>query len=146
MLCCSFVQNPRPALAGLRSLIDVLPISVAPTALLSHLLLGRFSSRALRTLLSQALAQVSPSALRARLKAVLDVDVSARLAAVRVPVLYLRASSDRLVPANASARVARICANTKVVEIEAPHFLLQVAPATAAVAVTAFVRGLHDGN
>jgi len=49
-------------------------------AVLARVLLGRFSTRALRLALAQALAQVSGSALRARLRAVLSVDVSAKLA------------------------------------------------------------------
>ena len=62
------------------------------------------------------------------------------VSAVKVPVLYLRASQDVLVPPNAAELVVRLNSRTEVVELEAPHFLLQAAPAEAAKAVAAFAR------
>jgi len=81
----------------------MLPVAAAPTGLLDRILLGRFSTAQLRSAFARALAQVSPDALRARLRSVLGVDVSAQLRAVNVPVLYLRAASDRVVPRAAFA-------------------------------------------
>lgn len=146
VLCCSFARNPRPAFSGLRSLAGFLPLSLAPVAVLGRLLLGRFSTKALRLALRGALAQVSASALRARLIAVLAVDVSAKLSIVRVPILYLRASCDRVVPAGASEFMERINSRTRVVELEAPHFLLQAAPAKAAEVVAAFAREAQNAH
>lgn len=144
ILCCSFARNPRPAFANLGALVRVLPVTHAPVALLSHLLLGQFSTKALRQSLSQALAEVTPSALKVRLRAVLAVNVSAKLSTIKVPILYLRASRDRLVPSAASALVSQLNPCTKVVELEAPHFLLQAAPAEAAQAIGAFVREIQS--
>jgi len=59
-----------------------------------------------------------------------------------VPVLYLRATEDRLVPRRCADAIAETVARTRIVDIEAPHTLLQVAPAAAAAAVTAFVDTL----
>lgn len=140
ILCCTFVRNPRPAASILRGLLGILPMALAPVSILSHLLLGRFSTSALRVTLAKSLSQVSPSALRARLKAVLDVDVSKKLASVRIPILYLRASQDRLVPTSASALVSSLRPNTQVVELDAPHFLLQVVPVEAVKVTCEFVR------
>jgi pimeloyl-ACP methyl ester carboxylesterase len=139
ILCCTFVQNPRPAASMLSSLVDILPLAFAPVSVLSQLLLGRFSTSALRVTLAESLRQVSPDALRARLKAVLCVDVSKKLATVRVPILYLRASQDRLVPASASELVSSLRPNTQVVELKAPHFLLQTIPVEAAKVITNFL-------
>lgn len=138
ILCCTFVRNPRPAASIFRGLVGILPVAFAPVNALSHLLVGRFSTGALRVTLAKSISQVSPSALRARLKAVLDVDVSRKLATVRVPILYLRAAQDRLVPASASALVSSLCPNAQVVELDAPHFLLQAVPAEAAKVVRIF--------
>ena len=74
----------------------------------------------------------------------LSANISAKLSTVKVPVLYLRASRDRIVPASASALVAKLCPDTRVVELEAPHFLLQAVPAKAAQAVGAFVREVQN--
>lgn len=139
ILCCTFVRNPRPATSILRGLVGILPVAFAPVNVLSHLLLGRFSTSALRKTLAESLRQVSPTALRARLKAVLGVDVSKKLSSVSAPILYLRASQDRLVPASASALVSSLRPNTQVVELNAPHFLLQAVPAEAAKVVRVFV-------
>lgn len=144
VLCCSFVSNPRAAFSGLRSLVSFLPVALAPVGILSHMVLGRFSTVALRSVLTHAVAQVSPTALRARLRAVLSVNVCSQLATVTVPVLYLRASHDHLVPASASALVSKLNEHTRVVELEGPHFLLQVAPVEAAQVIGAFVREVQN--
>ena len=144
ILCCSFVSNPRAAFPGLRPLVSFLPVALAPVGVLSHMVLGRFSTGALRSVLAHAVAQVSPAALRARIRGVLSVNVSAKLASVTVPILYLRASHDRLVPASASARISRLNEHTRVVELEGPHFLLQVAPVEAAQVVGEFVREVKN--
>jgi pimeloyl-ACP methyl ester carboxylesterase len=146
VLCCTFVSNPRPTLSAALPLVGILPVSLAPVAALSHLLLGRFSTRTLRLALVQSLKQVSPSALRARLKAVLSVNVSEKLSTVRVPVLYLRAAQDRVVPPSASAEVSALRPGAEVVELEAPHFLLQTVPAEAARVVGAFVRRAQNAD
>ncbi|KFB66117.1 alpha/beta hydrolase [Candidatus Accumulibacter vicinus] len=145
VLCCSFARSPRPSLAVFRPLLAVAPVAALPLALLSFFVLGRFSSPALRRSLAESLAQVSPSVLRARARAALLVDVSALLASVGVPVLYLRASEDRVVPESASQSVVALAPAAKVVEFQAPHFLLQVLPSQAAVVVREFMenrRGL----
>lgn len=142
ILCCSFVKNPRPILSPVRGLIDFLPVALAPISALSHLLLGRFSTAALRAKLAESLKKVSSSTLRMRLKAVLDVDASQKITAIKVPVQYLRASQDVLVPSSASALIANLRPTTHIVELEAPHFLLQAAPAEAAKAISEFVRGV----
>ena len=126
------------------SLVSFLPVALAPVGILSHMVLGRFSTSALRSVLAHAVAQVSPQALRARLRAVLAVNVSAELTSVTAPILYLRASHDRLVPASASAQVSRLNENTSVVELEGPHFLLQVAPVEAAQVVGSFLREVQN--
>jgi pimeloyl-ACP methyl ester carboxylesterase len=145
VLCCSFARSPRPSLSVFRPLLSLAPVAALPLALLSFLVLGRFSSTALRRSLAESLAQVSPSALRARARAVLSIDVSASLSSVDVPVLYLRASKDRLVPESAPQTVVALSPDTKVVEFSAPHFLLQVLPSQAAATVREFMgsgRGL----
>lgn len=51
-----------------------------------------------------------------------------------------RATRDWLVPKSAGGLITTIRPATKVVEIDAPHFLLQTAPAQAAREVAAFAR------
>lgn len=144
VLCCSFACSPRPSLAVFRALLSIAPVAVLPLALLSYFVLGRFSSAALRRSLAESLAQVSPSALRARARAALSVDVSPSLARVGVPVLYLRAAEDRVVPESALQSIVALAPATTVVEFSAPHFLLQALPSQAAIAVREFMESCRE--
>jgi len=141
ILACSFARNPVPVLAPLSALVQFLPVRWAPAVLLARPTLGRFQTPILRSQLAHALSRVSPWVIRKRLRAVLEVDVSALLSRVDVPVLYLRASEDRLVPRAISDELTAV-PRIRFVEIEAPHFLLQVRPSAAAAHVRGFLRNI----
>lgn len=66
--------------------------------------------------------------------------MSEQLRELRVPVLYLQASEDRVVPRAASELVARLAPRCQVVELSGPHFLLQAVPSMAAKVVGEFCR------
>jgi pimeloyl-ACP methyl ester carboxylesterase len=140
VLSCSFSRNPRPALGAFRWLSDLLPERRMPAAVLSALVLGRHSTDHLRSQLSEALNRLSKGVLKARLMAVLKVDVSAKLARIGVPILYLRASEDRLVPRSASVHIRRLAPQIRVFELCAPHLLLQTVPSAAVAVVSQFSR------
>lgn len=142
ILCCSFVRNPRPLLAPLRHLLAFVPFGTLPGFALRQALLAPYATPALQAELAAALAQVPPSVLRQRLRAVLETDVSRSFARGSLPVLYLRARHDRLVPPANAQQILRQAAGTQLVDIDAPHMLLQAAPAAAADAVAAFLTGL----
>jgi pimeloyl-ACP methyl ester carboxylesterase len=139
ILACSFARNPIPTLAPLAPLIWLLPIRWAPPALLAWPTLGRFATPALLSELRETLSQLPASVIAARLRAVLEVDVSALLAQVGVPILYLRACEDRLVPPSASGQFAAV-PRARIAEIEGPHFLLQACPAGTSEEVARFLR------
>jgi pimeloyl-ACP methyl ester carboxylesterase len=143
ILCCSFVRNPRPMLSCLRLAVPALPVSLLPVHAIARMLLHPLSTPALCQSVAQSVKQVSPSALRARLKAVLTVDVSEKLAACAVPVLYLQARHDRVVPGSAAQDIARLVPAVQTARLPAPHFLLQTMPSQAAVAVRSFVEQLE---
>ncbi len=143
VLCCSFARNPVPMSGFLRPLLGAFPVAKVPVRLLGVFLLGRFSSPTLLRALGNSLATVCAAALRARARAVLAVDVSAELARIRVPILYLRAAEDRVVPRASSEQVRSCAPQTRLVEFTAPHFLLQVLPLAVAAEVTDFMRGLR---
>jgi len=132
VLCCTFARNPRPGLAVLKPLVHALPFKALPA--------GWLVAGQMRTAFMRAMDQVTAPALRARMRAVLSVDVCDRLAACEVPILYLRAMHDRLVPLAAAELIAHIKQAARIAEFDAPHFLLQTAPEQAAREVAAFVR------
>jgi len=146
VLCCTFIRNPRPIFSAFKSLAGVVPVGHIPLSFIGHFLLGRFDTPSLRLAIKQALAPVTPSTLRARLLAVISVDVSAKLASIKPPVLYLRGTQDRVVPLDAYALVSQIRPLTKLISLDAPHCLLQTMPSEAAHIVGAFVRDLANAD
>ena len=136
VLVGSFARNPIPA----ASLFTWLPLWRLPVRIVAAMLLGQWSSDQHRMRLSAAMAIVLPVAWRARLQAVLTVDVISRLRVVAVPVLYLWGKSDRIVPRSAWKTVKEALPSARLVELEGPHFLLQAKPVESAAEVTAFAR------
>ncbi|OFA05153.1 alpha/beta fold hydrolase [Duganella sp. HH101] len=140
VLCCTFVRNPRPVLDAIGRLASRLPIKLAPAALISYTLLGRQASKALRTSLAAAIAAVESRVLQARLRTVLTVDVSAKLKTLQLPVLYMQALEDRVVPASAGHDIATLYPATELLTLHGPHCLLQTAATESAAAIAAFAR------
>ena len=138
VLCSTFAVNPRPTLSAFRYLLNILPPSLAPVAALDHLLLGRHSTKALRFALASAVAEVSSAAFGARLNAVHYVNVLPKLKSISVPVLYLQATEDRVVPHTAADSIQKELPTARVVPIAAPHCLLQAAPGSAASIIKLF--------
>lgn len=144
VLVCSFAKLPLAFPALLQKALAWLPFCRVPAPLAARVLLGRYSTRAMETKLKQALRAVSSEVWRVRLRAVLAVDRTASLCRIRLPVLYLRASEDRVVFSSASEVISEHVPGTKVVRVEGPHFILQAKPKESAAAVRAFAneRGL----
>jgi pimeloyl-[acyl-carrier protein] methyl ester esterase len=139
VLVCTFARLPVPSFALLLAKpLAKLPLWRAPMFLVSRMLLGRFRSEAKEVVLRRAIKAVTAQAWRARLHAVLSADKTSSLCRIRVPLLYLRASEDRVVLSSASAVISAHVPGSKVVAIEGPHFLLQSKPQEAAAAVRAF--------
>jgi pimeloyl-ACP methyl ester carboxylesterase len=138
VLCCSFASSPRPLLGKL-PLVQWLPIKRIPMKLSSWFLMGRHANPDLRSAFEHAISLVSARVLQARMRAVLAVDVSAKLEQLRLPVLYLRGTEDRVVPGSAAELVCKLVPQARVVDLVAPHLLLQAVPVEAASAISRFV-------
>jgi pimeloyl-ACP methyl ester carboxylesterase len=142
VLSTSFARSPRPAFRRFAGLARALPARAMPLSVFTFWLLGRWSTPALRAAFAEVLAEVDPDVLTERLIACVHVDVTVLLPHVRVPLLYLRGGADRLVPADAADVVAQDVRDTRIVDFDAPHCLLQAIPAQAAKGVRDFVAGL----
>ncbi|MCL2075082.1 MAG: lysophospholipase [Betaproteobacteria bacterium] len=136
VLAATFARSPRPMPSFLLPIISLMPM--IPTALLGPWLLGCSNTRTLRAMLNRSLAQVAPKVLRTRLRNVMQVDVMERLRAIRVPILYLRADEDKLIPGSASEAIKAVCPSLHIEAIRAPHGLLQCAPDEAACRIRDF--------
>ncbi|MFD0739322.1 alpha/beta fold hydrolase [Lysobacter koreensis] len=135
VLCASFATAPRPRLRAFTGLLRALPFRWFPTGLLMPLLMGRWSSRAWSRRVHDAVRAVQPAVLRRRLLDVGTVDVSALVAEINCPLLYLQASRDRLVPYEAWVTIRDRSRHAVCIEIEGPHFLLQARPEECAAAI-----------
>lgn len=140
VLSCTFARNPRPWLGALaRPILPFLPLRHLPLAPALRLLAGRDSNAPLRAELRSALAPLTGAVLRARLRAVLGVDVRSEAAAVEVPALVLRAARDRVVPASAHRALLGCLPRATPVDFDASHLLLQVCSGAAAAELKRFV-------
>jgi len=142
VLCCSFCRSPHPHLSSLP--LSLLPMLKTPASWIARWVLGRYANSALTGAIAAALKPLSAATLRARLRAVLTVDKRQALAQLQLPLLYLQASSDRLVPDRAAAEVSVHAKRARTEVIEGAHFLLQTSAHAAAESIAAFIEQLCD--
>jgi sigma-B regulation protein RsbQ len=140
ILCVSFLTCPNPLLRALRPLTPFATPKLLPGFVAHRSLLGRFATPALRAAHARALSHVSSRTLTARLRAMADVDVRADLRGFDGPSLYLRGTRDRVVSARFGEEFLATARRGRLVDIDAPHFLLQARPRDAAGAILGFVR------
>lgn len=143
VLCCSSASNPLPALAPLRRLINVAPAVKLPPRWFAPWLFARQGTPQLRRAYMRAMSRVSAVTLRARAAAVLAVDVREELRRIPVPMLYLRATADRLFRRSALQEIQRVRGDLQVARFEAPHFLLQTRPHECAGEMRRFLGSLE---
>jgi pimeloyl-ACP methyl ester carboxylesterase len=140
VLCCSFARNPHPMFRSLRRLTRLIPLKILPAGIAGTFAFGRFATPQLLAALRKALDAIPGATLAARLAEVLGADVSPLLPGIRAPLLYLRGSCDRIVPGSCADDIVRGAPHARIVEIDAPHFLLQAAPTAAAKALGDFLE------
>lgn len=150
VLSTTFARTPVPLLAPFAALTRLAPVRMVPTAALSAVLLGRWSTSELRHELGNALSEVAPDVLRARARAAMRIDVSDRLARITVPTLSLTANHDRLLRAGAGRQLIVSIAEIRPVALDGPHLLLQTRTDRCAAEIARFAaelghRPLPDG-
>lgn len=124
VLCGSFVTPPQPSFLRFFARTALFRLRV-PERVLAFFMLSPFATPELTSAFSKTLQEVAPAVLALRLREVLSVDERDSLRRVSAPMLYLRGRFDRLV----RRRVLREFTN--VVQLDAPHAILQVAPDAA---------------
>jgi pimeloyl-ACP methyl ester carboxylesterase len=121
----------------------VRPQLLAPLArsrlLIRHQLLDASASDELVDLVRAAIMRVRPEVLAGRVRSILTLDAADALQACALPMLYLQATRDRVVPSRAVRVMARYRPDLRVERIEGPHLLLQCNPAGAARVIEQFL-------
>jgi pimeloyl-[acyl-carrier protein] methyl ester esterase len=140
ILCCTFARYPRQFLRVLWPLASVVPVKGRLVSLLRGIASPRGVSSEVQGKLAEANAKVSRATLRERIKELLRIDARSKLREVNVPILYLAASGDGVVPHRACREICECVPSVRVVKLESPHFLLQAIPRQAADAVRDFLN------
>jgi pimeloyl-ACP methyl ester carboxylesterase len=146
VLCSTFARNPHRGLGWLAPLVMMLPPQRLSNSMLRFLLLGRWATAELVRLMRTMMVGVPASSMKGRLLAINTVDHTTLLASLRVPVLALCASQDRLVPKAATTWIRAHLPNLDIVTLQGPHWLLQARPEAAAQAITAFLERIPKEN
>lgn len=136
VLAASFARSPVGRWGHLRKPIAALARMRPPRWALRLLLTGARPELAEAT--RAAIGSVRPEVIAARVEQVLSVDVSAELARCPVRVLYLRGLQDRLVGRRTLRHLKSVRPSLEVVDLDAPHLVLQRRPEEAAAAIAAF--------
>ena len=145
ILCCTFARSPHPLLSLATAAIRPLPAARVPAFIQRRNLFGRFDTPHLRAQLGEVRGLVSARTLKSRLEAVARVDVSEKLRRVAVPILYLRAKRDRIVPRSSCNYIKKVRPDAEVADLDAPHLLLQTVPQDALCAIARFVDSRIGG-
>jgi len=142
ILSASFATNPYPWLGWARPLAAHLPVKSFPRWLRAPLMWGSLAPDRAPSQMERAMSGVSAAVIRQRIAALLAVDETNALKRVRIPTLVLRALADRVIPNAATRRILKFLPQAKLVEINAPHLLLQTRPMECAAVVLRFLREL----
>lgn len=141
VLVVGFISNPvrkwgfLPRLLSRRLFFQFRP----PDFALEYFLAGAGAPKSLILAVNRATASVSPTVLAKRARAVIECDATKEIRQVKVPLLFLQASEDRLVGKDCLDEIKRLHPETISISIHAPHLLLQREPRIAAQAITQFL-------
>ena len=141
ILVCTFVTSPIPMPSFLRTLASQFPVHLIPKAVVLWFLPGIYSGNELEARLQNVLAKVSKDVWRERLLAVLKADFKKQLSEIKVPVLYIRATQDKIVPKSASELISLHQPNMVIADIVGPHIVLQTHPEASAAVILRFLGG-----
>jgi pimeloyl-ACP methyl ester carboxylesterase len=150
VLSAGFATSPvrgwkRTLVWDLSPLVSLMPHVTLPGFVARYLMVGDEAPKGLAELVKGAISWVTPKVLGARVREVLNVDVRAELAQVKVPVLYVQPSKDRVVSTVCVEEMQAVRPG-RVVVMDAPHLLLQCEPELGAEMIAGFVKELGEGS
>lgn len=127
VLCATFVSSPNSIVLTMCALIParLMKMSGAIRPLVNFVCFGGAASKELLTKFASILKGLRAETIKKRLKVLAGLEGA--MVSIHVPVLILRAKHDLLVLPKAS-RALTLTVPAKVIEIDGPHFLMQVKP------------------
>lgn len=136
VLVATFASSPVPRQAG-RAVVEHLFRGALARRAIRHLLLDPEAPPALALAVEAAVGEISPRVLADRMRQVVAVDVTAELRRVRVPILHIEPTRDRLLWSRGA--IARIRPDIHHEAVDAPHLVLQRRASESARLVQRFV-------
>jgi len=147
ILAASFVKAPVPWLPRwAHRLATPALFRFYPAASRAKALLGGYGTREVRRLLAEAHAFAGTEALACRARATLSIDATEALGSCPVPVLYLRARKDGVIPASRADEIRRARPSVEVVDIDGPHLALVTNPTDAWAALSEFMNRVEAAS
>jgi len=143
VLCAGFATSP---LRGWRRTLvwDLAPLLshvTLPGLVARYMLVGKEAPRALVELVTGTISWLTPKVWSSRVREMLNVDVRAELARVKVPVLYLQPTKDKLVDSACLGEMQAV-KQGRTAMIDSPHLLLQCEAKLATDVIAGFVQEL----
>lgn len=112
-----------------------------PAVAVRYLMVGDEAPRPLVESVKGAFSWLTPKVVSGRVREMLNADARAELALVKVPILYLQPTRDRLVDPGCLADM-RAVRDGRVITVDAPHLALQSEPVVCAEILADFVKEL----
>jgi pimeloyl-[acyl-carrier protein] methyl ester esterase len=141
ILCAGFISNPVRRWGPLPKLL-ARPLFFRfrpPDFLREYFTLGFGAPESLKLALRRSVRSVNFEAFAKRARAAIDCNAREEIREVKVPLLYLQATNDRLVGSNCLDEIKKLRPETISISIRAPHLLLQREPRAAAEAIAQFL-------
>ena len=144
VICSGFANSP--VRGWLRSLCLCLP-SICfwiepPTSAIRCLLVGREASDSMVAAVRSAIRSVKPTVLAHRLRLTLTCDSRSALSGIKVPMLFIQPTEDRLVSSDCLKEMREVKPDAAVEWIQGPHLILQKRSNETAEVIGRFVQQL----
>ena len=143
VLSAGFATSP---LRGLKRTLawDLTPLLsrvTLPGFMARYMLVGQEAPRALVEQVTGTISWLTPKVWSSRVREMLNTEARAELALVKVPVLYLQPTKDRLVDPGCLGEMQAVKPG-RTVMIESPHLILQCEAKIAGEVISGFVQEL----
>jgi pimeloyl-[acyl-carrier protein] methyl ester esterase len=137
ILNATFITHPHHYIPRwIKHLIPCFPYKTLPSLAKIGAYFGAYYSADMHN----ALTSVSPQVFAHRLQEILTVDVTAELIKCQLPILYIQAKYDGIVPASNLEHILKLKPTVQHIQIDAPHLVLQSQPLLAMQAISAFIK------
>jgi pimeloyl-[acyl-carrier protein] methyl ester esterase len=141
ILCATFISNPSALFPSLLSFLVRAPLfSVWPVSVKAKILTGGRSDDRIEQLIQDIRGKATNTAMAARAREAMKVNVSEELRRSEYPMLYLRGARDIIVGSHNLKKIQAIKGEVSDVTLDTSHLVLQEAPRDSAEAIQKFIK------